>query len=42
VDRLYVVRLSVTIWPEGIDPMELFQMINGKAVPTKQVTAGLA
>jgi hypothetical protein len=26
----------------GIDPMELFQMINGKVVPTKAVISGLA
>ena len=26
----------------GIDPTELFQMINGKVVPTKAVISGLA
>jgi hypothetical protein len=26
----------------GMDPMELLQMINGKIVPTKQDTVGLA
>jgi len=26
----------------GVDPMELLRMINGRAVPTKAVIAGLA